>query len=315
MTIHRPVLLKETIDLLNLKPGMTVIDATLGGGGHSIEIMKEILPSGELIAIDQDRSAIEKFRENLDSLKLGLKKENLNLINDNFANLKNIVSGLETSQADAIVADLGISSDQLKDPNRGFSFQKDAPLDMRMNLGSELTARDVINNYPEEKLATILKNYGDERYAKNIAHQIVKVRTSDPIVSTRRLVQTIEESVPRKYLHNKIHFATRTFQALRIEVNQELENLEKFLSQAVEVLKTRGKLAVISFHSGEDRIVKNFFRANARGSISAPEKLIYGNVGEPVLKIITKKPVTPTEVEKENNPRSRSAKLRVAKKL
>lgn len=327
MTIHKPVLLKESIELLNLKSGMTVVDATLGGGGHSIEILKRIMPGGKLIAIDQDGEAVKKFQSRLKDLKLNFKKENIVLVNDNFARLKDILIFLKIYKVDAIVADLGISSDQLDDQLRGFSFFKDGPLDMRVDQRNELTALEIVNNYPEEDLVKILKEYGEEKYARRIAREIAGARGEreikrekerrniKKIKTTSELVEIIRQAVPEKYKRQRLHFATKTFQALRIEVNNELGNLRKFLSQAVEVLNPKGKIAIISFHSGEDRIVKNIFRENARGCVSMPEEIIYGRRGVPVLKIVTKKLITPSDEEIKENPRARSAKMRIAERI
>ncbi len=324
MAIHKPVLLKESIELLNLKPGMTVVDATLGGGGHSLEILKRIMPGGKLIAIDWDEEAVRKFQIKLKRLKLSLKKENIILANDNFARLKNILERLKIKEVNAIIADLGISSDQLESAGRGFSFMKDGPLDMRLSLRNtnpyeytnNLNARDIINNYSEKELVRILKEFGEEKYAAKIAREIGKRRKIRRIGTTKELVEIISQAVPEKYKHQKLHFAAKTFQALRIETNNELENLKRFLFEAVEVFKKNGRLAVISFHSGEDRIVKNFFRENARGRVLTPkEEIIYGRRGAPALKIITRKLIIPSALEIKENPRARSAKLRIAKKL
>ncbi len=336
MSVHKPVLLKESIDLLQLKSGMTVVDATLGGGGHSLEILKKILPDGKLIAIDQDNQAIKRFEDNLRDLKLSPKKENVILADDNFARLKNILEHLKIKKVGAAIADLGISSDQLENAGRGFSFMKNGPLDMRMDLRNKLTAFEIVNSYAEKDLARIIRDYGEEKYAGKIARAIREEREKKGkrggkgeekrrgkeegrgvrgIETVKELVEIISQAVPEKYKHRKINFATRTFQALRIEVNSELENLKKFLSEAVEVLENGGRLAVISFHSGEDRIVKNFFRENARGCV-CPSNFpvcVCRNVRN--LKIITKKPIVPSEEEIKDNPRARSAKLRIAEKL
>lgn len=315
MSIHKPVLLKEVVDLLNFKPGITVIDATLGGGGYSDAILGKILPGGKLIAIDQDNKAIISFKNYLNSLKPSLEKENVILVRDNFARLEDIILSLKIKKVDAIIADLGISSDQLNDPERGFSFLKDGPLDMRMNRDSKITAFDVVNTYAEKKLSRILREYGEEHYAKKIAKAITENRRKKLIDTTFRLVAIIESAIPEHCKHQKIHPATRTFQALRIEVNNEPENLKKFLSEAIEVLSSRGKIAIISFHSGEDSIVKKYLRENARGCVLTPEEIIYGRRGAPVLKIVTKKPIRPSLKEIAENPRARSAKLRIAEKI
>jgi 16S rRNA (cytosine1402-N4)-methyltransferase len=315
MSIHKPVLLKESIDYLNLKPGMIVIDATLGGGGHSMEIVSRIFPGGKLIAIDQDKDAIAKFEETINGLKLDRNKENIVLVNDNFANLKNALLFLKNNKVDAIIADLGISSDQLGNTERGFSFQKNSPLDMRMSQEGELTAEKIVNTYGEDNLKKIFSEYGEERNAGKIAAAVIQARKKNPIKTTNELVAIIKDTVPEKYINGKIHFATRIFQALRIEVNAEIENLKKFLSEATEILSANGRLAVISFHSGEDRIVKYFFRENARGCICPPNFPICQCGQKPSLRIVTKTPVLPTPEEVRSNPRARSAKLRVAEKI
>jgi 16S rRNA (cytosine1402-N4)-methyltransferase len=308
MTIHKTVLLEETIEALNLKPGMIVVDATLGGGGHSLKIIEKIGNAGTLIAIDQDIKAINKFTE----IK---KAENIYLINENFANLKNILAVLKIEKVDAILADLGISSDQLEDAERGISFQKDSPLDMRMNRARGITASEVLNTYEEKELERILKELADEKYAHSIAKNIVARRKEKPIIWTSELVEIIEHSVPSIYKRKKIHYATKTFQALRIEVNRELESLGSFLSQAIEVLKPNGRLAIITFHSGEDSLVKYAFRENARGCICPPEFPVCQCHNKPVVKLVNRKPTVPKGSEIENNHRARSAKLRVIEKI
>lgn len=352
MTIHKPVLLKESIELLNLKPGMIVVDATLGGGGHSIEILKRIMPGGNLIAIDQDEEAVKEFQIKLKVLKLNLKKENVVLANDNFARLKNILDSLKIKKVypntnsgkykasggksfkkigvgvGAVIADLGISSDQLENAKRGLSFMKDGPLDMRMDLRNKLTAFEIVNSYAEKDLARIIRDYGEEKYAGSIAREIIKKRKIRKIGTIEDLVNIIAGAVPEKYKHGRIprksrydigtrgrHFATKTFQALRIEVNNELDSLKSFLSQAVEVLAPGGRIAVISFHSGEDRIVKIFFRENARGCVCPSNFPVCRCQKVRNLKIITKKPIVPLEKETKNNPRARSAKLRIAERV
>lgn len=326
MTIHKTVLLNETIEALNLKPGMVVVDATLGGGGHSREILKKIGNDGELIAIDADAQAVDKFAEFLISnsqfpdkfqntnSKIQ-KAGNIYLVNENFASLKNILADLKIEKVDAIVADLGISSDQLQDSNRGISFQNDAPLDMRMDMAKGQTAADILNTYDEQELARILKEFGDERHARTIARNITTERKKNQILRTSQLVSIIERSVSGEYKRKKIHFATKTFQALRIEVNRELESLGSFLSQAVELLEPSCRLAIITFHSGEDALVKYKFRENARGCICPPEFPVCQCGRKPVVKLITHKPIVPSENEVEENPRSRSAKLRVIEKI
>lgn len=307
MSIHKSVLLKESIESLNLKNGAVVIDATLGGGGHSREILKKIGDKGMLIAIDADKNAIERFGKKL-------KKENIKnavLVNDNFRNLESILKELEIKKVDAILADIGYSSDQLEDEKRGFSFQINAPLDMRFDQDQELTAQKIVNEYSKQDLEKILREYGEEKFYKNIVKGIIEYREKKFIENTGELVEIIKSHVPDKYKRGKIHPATKTFQAIRIEVNQELSNLRAFVSSAINALESTGRLAIISFHSLEDRIVKEIFRENARGCI-CPESFPLcrcGNLSR--VKIITKKPVVPRKEEIENNPRARSAKLRV----
>jgi 16S rRNA (cytosine1402-N4)-methyltransferase len=307
--IHKPVLLGEAIEGLNLKRGSVVVDGTLGAGGHAIEILKKILPGGKLIAIDWDAEAIENFKEIIS-------KKELIGISDNYANLKNILEGLEIKTVDAILVDLGFNSDQIENAKRGFSFQKDGPLDMRYSPKvQKRTAADVINKYPEEELVEIFRNFGEERFSRNIARSIVAARKEKRINRTGELVEIIRSAVPQKYKNSRIHFATKVFQALRIEVNQELDNLTNFLDQAVGALASGGRLVGISFHSLEDRIVKNFFKLHEKDCICPPNFPKCVCQHRKSLKIITKKPIVATDDEVKANPRSRSAKLRVAEKI
>lgn len=342
MTIHKPVLLRESIDGLKLKPGSIAVDATLGGGGHSSEILKIIGEKGKLIAIDQDSVAVENFKKKVSA-------DDVILVKDNFSNLKNILDEISADKVDAILADLGYSSIQLEDKEIGMSFLKDAPLDMRLDREGELTAKEIVNEYSQGQIARIIKEYGEERFASIIAKKIADRRKLKPIETTTELVEIINSAIPEKFKHGKIHPATKTFQALRIETNKELEALEKFIPQAIESLSTKGRLAIISFHSLEDRIVKNMYRENARGCICPPamqlqklqeeyiravennspdadeleKALRAGPADFPIcqcgqvakVKIITKKPIVPTEDETQENPRARSAKLRICEKL
>jgi 16S rRNA (cytosine1402-N4)-methyltransferase len=316
--IHKPVLLGEAIENLNLKPGMTVIDGTLGAGGHALAILEKILPGGKLIAIDWDKKAIEEFQKRKGVQKLVLKRE-LILINNSYANIAEIVRGLGpdvASGAGAIFVDLGFSSDQVEDAKRGFSFLKDGPLDMRYSSEMQFrTAADIVNGYSEKELADVFWKYGEEKFARKIASGIVAERKKRKISKTSDLVDIISRAVPERYRRGRIHFATRIFQALRIETNRELENLESFLEQALEILANEGRLAAISFHSLEDRIVKQFFQKEAKGCVCPPKfpNCVCGR--EARLKIVTKKPIVPQEEEIKNNPRARSAKLRVAEKI
>lgn len=291
--VHQPVLLKEVLEYLSPKPGENFVDCTVGGGGHTAAILKKNRPKGKVLGIDHDEEILKKLKVN----------GRLILVCDNFVNLKNIVKEYNFKPVHGILLDLGLSSWHLEKSGRGFSFQKDEPL--LMNYESEiknkiLTAREIVNNWPEEELVKIFREYGEERFARRIANQILKTRTVEPIKTTFQLVNIIKRVIPPKYRYSRIHFATRTFQALRIAVNRELENLKKVLPQALELLEKEGRLVVISFHSLEDRIVKNFMRGSAK---------------EEHLKILTKKPIISSEEEIKLNPRSRSAKLRAAIKI
>lgn len=303
MSIHESVLLKEAVEYLNLKEDSIVVDATLGSAGHSREILK-IIKKGKLVAIDLDKKNIENFPDKND--------ERVVLINDNFANLETILADLKIEKVNAILADLGWSSDQLE--GRGMSFTHDEPLDMRLDSLKELTARKVVNEYSQEGLERVIRNYGEEKYAENISKKIILARKRKSIETTRDLAEIIESAVSERYKHGKKNPATKTFQAIRIEVNQELKNLEEFIPQAIKHLEEKGRLAVISFHSLEDRIVKQILRQNAGGCICPKNfpKCVCGKM--PMVSIITKKPVVPSEDEIERNPRARSAKLRVCEK-
>jgi len=310
MNEHKSVLLKESIEGLALKKDDTVVDATLGGGGHSREILKIIGKEGRLVAIDQDAAAIENFKH-----RSPAETGNLVLVKDNFSNIEKILGGRGIESVDGILADLGYSSIQLEDESYGLSFLADAPLDMRLDRENRLTAASIINVYSFEKLAGIIKNYGEEKFAGSIAKKIVLQRKIKPIESTAELVEIINGAVPERYKHQNIHFATRTFQAIRIETNHELENLERFIPAAIDVLGQGGRLAIISFHSLEDRIVKNIFRDNARGCICPPNfpQCSCGHLAK--VKIMTRKPVVPSDAEILDNPRARSAKLRICERL
>ena len=282
----------------------------MGGGGHSREILKIIGEAGRLIAIDQDGAAIENFEK-----RSPAEAGNLVLVKDNFSNIEKILGGRGIKTVDGVLADLGYSSIQLEDESYGLSFLTDAPLDMRLDRSNELTAKKIVNGYNQEKLAGVIKDYGEERFAGAIAKKIIARRKIRPIERTAELVELIGEGVPERYKHQKTHFATRTFQAVRIETNRELENLERFIPAAIDVLGSGGRLAIISFHSLEDRIVKNIFRENARGCICPPNfpECRCGHLAK--VKIITRKPIVPDDAEILENPRARSAKLRICEKL
>lgn len=312
MSIHKPVLLNEAINGLDLKEGNIAVDATLGGGGHSEKILAAIGDKGKLIAIDLDKDAIESFKSKIKNSNFKI-NENLFLVNDSFADLKNVLKSLGVEKINAVLADLGWSSDQLS--GRGMSFTKDEPLDMRLDRKQELTAEKVVNEYGEDELKKIFKEYGEEKFAKNISRKIIEYRKTKKIRTTGELSEIIKVAIPKRYHHGKINPATRVFQAIRIEVNGELENLKKFIPEAIDALESGGRMAIISFHSLEDRIVKINFRENAGGCI-CPNTFPQCRCGKkPKIEIITKKPIIPGEEELKNNPRSRSAKLRICKRI
>lgn len=291
---HIPVLQKEVLRYLDPKPNQNLIDATIGEGGHALAILERTSPNGKLLGIDWSPEIIVNCK-----LKIKNFKKRTTLVCDNFANLKEVVKRERFLAVSGILLDLGMSSWHLTEAGRGFSFLKNEPLDMRYSSQNPLTAEKIVNYWSKSEIEKNLREYGEERFAKKIAEKIIETRKSKPIKTTFQLVEIIKKAVPSRYLHQKIHFATRTFQALRITVNDELNNLEKALPQTLEILKLGGRLVVISFHSLEDKIVKNFYRSRSP---------IY-------LEILTKKPVRPQKEEIKINPRSRSAKLRAAMKL
>jgi len=310
---HIPVLLNEVLQFLDPQPGENLIDGTVGGGGHSKAILEKTGPDGKLLGIDMDAEAIEACRMNLDKFE-----NRIILERDNYLDFKRLKEKNDFESLDLFFLDLGISSKQLDDEMLGISFLKNSPLDMRLG-GEKITggvnAEKILNSYSEEKIFDIIKNYGEERYAKLIAREIVKVRKEKRIESTKELVDIIGDSVPGKYKHGRIHFATRTFQALRIAVNAELINLEKVLPQVLEEMEVGGRIGIISFHSLEDRIVKRFFATESRDCICGPEVPVCVCGHQKRLQLLTKKPARASLEEMERNPRARSAKLRVAKKI
>ncbi len=301
---HKPVLLNEVIKGLNIKPDGIYVDGTLGGAGHSIEILKKI-PKGLLIGIDRDEDALAAAKEKLKDY------ENVKYVHGNHDNIKEILEDLEIDRVDGILLDLGVSSYQLDEKNRGFSYMQDAKLDMRMDKSQKLDAEVVVNTYSEEDLAKIIYEYGEEKFSRRIAKNICEERKKNKIETTSQLVKIIEKSVPLK---NSGHPAKRTFQALRIEVNNEIKPLYDCIEDCIDCLKTGGRLCVITFHSLEDRAVKEAF-VQAQGVCTCPPGLPYCMCGKVEKgKIITKKPILPSEEEQEENSRSRSAKLRIFEK-
>lgn len=318
-TKHIPVLLQEAVEALHLSPGDTVVDATLGGGGHTVEILKRVLPGGRVIAFDADAAALERFRERRASdtmIEQALADKSLVLVHQNYSCLGGVLESEGVSACDAILADLGFSSDQIEAGERGFSFLESGPLDMRLDQETELTAEKIVNTFSPEDISRILREYGDESESWRIALAIESSRQMKPIATTDELRGIIETAYPRgKRYRMKIHPATKTFQALRIAVNQEFEHLENFLTAALERLRTGGRLAIIAFHSGEDARVKRFFKDKAQGCICPPTFPVCRCDKKPIIKILTKKPITPSEGELKKNPRARSAKLRIIEKL
>ena len=306
---HRPVLLDECIEALNIRPGGVYLDGTLGRAGHSREIAKR-LTTGRLICVDRDQAALDAARE-----RLAPWMDRVSLVHSNFDRVDEILDELSLPAADGMLFDLGVSSPQLDDGSRGFSYMADAPLDMRMDQGEGLTAAGVVNGWPQEELKRIIAQYGEERYAPQIAGAIVRRRADRPIETTLELVEVIKSAMPAKALREKQHPAKRTFQAIRIAVNDELASVERMLQRAVPRLNRGGRLAVITFHSLEDRIVKTGLAGFARGCTCPPDFPVCVCGKTPSVRLVNKKPILPGARELEENPRARSAKLRVAEKL
>ena len=306
---HISVLLKESIEALNIRPEGVYLDGTLGGAGHSAEIARR-LSTGTLIGVDRDPKALAAAEE-----RLAPWIDRVKLVHSNFRELDRILDSLGIPAVDGILLDLGVSSPQLDEADRGFSYMADAPLDMRMDPSDPLTAYEVVNSWPQEELRRILFAYGEERYAPLIAAAIVRRREQAPIESTLALVDVIRGAMPQKALREKQHPAKRSFQAIRIAVNDELGAVDAVMRRAIDRLKPGGRLAVITFHSLEDRIVKNAMAEAVRGCTCPPEFPVCVCGKKPKLKLIARKPITAGEEELERNPRARSAKLRVAERL
>ena len=306
---HRPVLLDECIEALNIKPDGVYLDGTLGRAGHSREIAKR-LTTGRLICVDRDDAALEAAKTRLADWM-----DRVTLVHSNFDQVGDIVRELGLKGIDGMLFDLGVSSPQLDDGSRGFSYMADAPLDMRMDRSEGMTAADVVNSWSQEELKRILYQYGEERYAPQIASGIVRYRENKPIETTLELVDVIKSSMPARALKEKQHPAKRSFQAIRIAVNDELASVERMIRGAVPALNKGGRLAVITFHSLEDRIVKVGMAEFAKGCTCPPDFPVCVCGKTPDVKLITRKPIIPTDKEVEENPRARSAKLRVAEKL
>ena len=306
---HKSVLLWECIDALNIRPNGIYLDGTLGGGGHSLEICRH-LTTGRLIGVDRDEAALEAARK-----RLSRHARKVTLVHDNFENIALILDSLNLDKIDGMLFDLGVSSPQLDDGSRGFSYMADAPLDMRMDRGSSLTAYDIVNNYPKDELRRILYEYGEERYAPQIAAAIERVRSDRPIETTLELVDIIRSAMPERALREKQHPAKRSFQAIRIAVNDELGAVSRMMRASIDHLNPGGRLCVITFHSLEDRIVKNAMAEAAKGCTCPPSFPVCVCGRTPKVQVLTKKPIIATMEEVRENPRARSAKLRVAVKL
>ena len=303
---HKSVLLEETVQGLNVKPDGIYVDGTLGGGGHAVEVCKRLGDKGSIIGIDQDAAAIEAAGGRLKDFG-----EKVTIVRSSYRDMKSQLQKLGIDKVDGIVLDLGVSSYQLDTAERGFSYRKDAPLDMRMDTRQKMTARDIVNDYEEMALYRIIRDYGEDRFAKNIARHIVAERGKAPIETTGRLSEVVKRAIPMKYQKKSGHPAKRTFQAIRIELNRELEVLECSLDDMIELLNPGGRLCIITFHSLEDRIVKSAFRRNEDPCTCPPDfpVCVCGNVSKG--RIVTKKPILPDEEEQEENTRSKSAKLRI----
>ena len=304
--VHKSIMLEEVIESLAIKPNGIYVDGTLGGAGHSSEIVKRLGEDGRLIGIDQDGEAIEAATKRLKPYK-----DKVTIVRSNYAQMKEVLRDLGIHKVDGILLDLGVSSYQLDNAERGFTYREDVPLDMRMDQRQTKTAKDIVNDYSEMELYPIIRNYGEDKFAKNIAKHIVQARQKAPIETTGQLIEVIKAAIPKKVRATGGHPAKKTFQAIRIELNHELDVLKNNLEDMIDLLNDEGRIAIITFHSLEDRIVKNIFRTSERPCICPPEfpVCVCGRVSKG--KVITRKPIVPGKEELEENSRSKSAKLRV----
>ena len=304
--VHKSIMLEEVIESLAIKPNGIYVDGTLGGAGHSSEIVKRLGEDGRLIGIDQDGEAIEAATKRLKPYK-----DKVTIVRSNYAQMKEVLRDLGIHKVDGILLDLGVSSYQLDNAERGFTYREDVPLDMRMDQRQTKTAKDIVNDYSEKELYHIIRNYGEDKFAKNIAKHIVQARQKAPIETTGQLIEVIKAAIPKKVRATGGHPAKKTFQAIRIELNHELDVLKNNLEDMIDLLNDEGRIAIITFHSLEDRIVKNIFRTSERPCICPPEfpVCVCGRVSKG--KVITRKPIVPGKEELEENSRSKSAKLRV----
>ncbi len=303
---HTSVLLQETVDGLKVKPDGIYVDGTLGGGGHSYEICRRLGAKGSIVGIDQDAAAIEAAGNRLKDFG-----EKVTIVRSNYCDMKSRLQELGIYKVDGIVLDLGVSSYQLDTAERGFSYREDAPLDMRMDTRQPMTARDIVNDYSQKELCRVIRDYGEDKFAANIAKHIVMARSKAPIETTGQLTEVIRAAIPMKYQKKSGHPAKRTFQAIRIELNRELEVLRDSLDDMIDLLNPGGRLCIITFHSLEDRIVKSAFRKNENPCTCPPDfpVCVCGKVSKG--SIVTRKPILPSEEELEYNSRSKSAKLRI----
>ena len=303
---HKSVLLNETIDGLNIKPDGIYVDGTLGGGGHAYEVCRRLGERGSIVGIDQDAAAIEAASARLKDFG-----EKVTIVRSNYCDMKSKLHELGIDKVDGIVLDLGVSSYQLDTAERGFSYREDAPLDMRMDTRQKMTARDIVNDYTEADLYRVIRDYGEDKFAKNIAKHIVQARAVKPVETTAELSEIIRASIPMKFQKKSGHPAKRTFQAIRIELNRELDVLRDSLDDMIDLLNPGGRLCIITFHSLEDRIVKSAFRKNENPCTCPPDFPVCVCGKKSKGSIITKKPILPSEEELEYNSRSKSAKLRI----
>jgi len=304
--VHRPVMVSEVIEYLKPEKGKVIVDGTVGTGGHAESILGHIRPGGRLIAIDRDPEAISKARE-----RLGEAPPAVSYHCENYRDIRSILDSEGIERVDGILLDLGVSSIQLDDPGRGFSYRKDGPLDMRMGPDAVMSAAEIINIESEDEITRILYSYGEERWARRIAHFIIETRKRRPILTTHQLVEVVLDAVPAGARRGRKHPARKTFQALRIAVNNELDDLREAMSQGIECLAPAGRMVILTYQSLEDRIVKSTFSSLAKGSANPPGEPL---LSEPMIKVLTRKPVRPEEEETLENPRSRSAKLRAGER-
>ena len=307
---HKSVLLEETIESLNIKPDGIYVDGTLGGGGHAFHVCERLGENGRLIGIDQDGDAIAAALARLAPFQ-----DKVTIVRDNYCNIVRVLQELGIEKVDGIYLDLGVSSWQLDERSRGFTYREDAPLDMRMDQRKSRTAADIVNTYSEEDLTRIIRDYGEDRFARNIAKHIVRERERDPIVTTVRLAEIIKGAIPAKVRATGGHPAKRTFQAIRIELNGELTVLEESIDGMIDLLNPGGRLSIITFHSLEDRIVKNRFRLNEHPCTCPPDFPVCVCGKKSKGRVVTRKPILPSEEEMRENSRSKSAKLRVFERI